>query len=435
MTHDPDSQASDILTGQLPRDRRYLDLLMAAARELYTAVDPEERMRRAVDHAVELTSAGRGILFQQQGEDLVPRVARDVDGRDLPLDVPCTRRAIQTAWATGDLYRRSLDTHDEVFDPDSSLVRLELYSVMAARLDYEGRPLGVLYVDAKMARDPGSEFSEQEERVFRTIAGLVGAALENSRLEQESAHKARIEGALEFAGEMQAALLPQDISAPPGFDMASAWRPCATLSCDYYDVIPRPDGCVALGIGDVTGHSVRHVHHMFTTRALVRSRARDLVEPDALLSYVNTFLRRDMRAGGVFMSLFLGALDPKERTLTYASAGHNAPLLLRADGNLEELHATGPALGIVEDTSYALSEPRPLATGDVLVLYTDGIFEQKNEEGRLYGEERLRESLARCAAGAASAQEITDGLLADLDAFRGAEPQYDDVTALVVRVS
>jgi sigma-B regulation protein RsbU (phosphoserine phosphatase) len=305
---------------------------------------------------------------------------------------------------------------------------------MAVRLDYEGHPLGVLYVDAQVARDPGAEFTEQEGGVLQTLAGLVAAALENTRLEQESAHKARIEGALQFAGEMQAALLPHEIPAPPGFDMASAWRPCAALSCDYYDVVPRPDGCVVLGIGDVTGHSVRHVHHMFTTRALVRSRAADLVGPDRLLSYLNSFLRADMRAGGVFMSLFLGVLDPKDRTLTYASAGHNPPLLLDADGYFEELDATGPALGIVAHAPYTLSEPRPLAAGSVLALYTDGIFEQIDGKRRQYGEERFRESLIRCAPGAASAQAIVDGLLRDLDAFRGAEPQSDDVTALVVLV-
>jgi sigma-B regulation protein RsbU (phosphoserine phosphatase) len=306
---------------------------------------------------------------------------------------------------------------------------------MAARLDYEGRPLGVLYLDAKMARDPGAEFSEREEGVLRTLAGLVAAALENTRLERESAHKQRIEGALDFAGEMQAALLPHEIAAPPGFDMARAWRPCSALSCDYYDVIPRPDGCVALAIGDVTGHSVRHVCHMFTTRALVRSRACEIAAPDALLTYLNRFLHGDMSAVSVFMSFFLGVLDPQERTLTYASAGHNPPLLLRADGHLEQLDATGSALGIEDDATYGLSEPRPLDTGDVLVLYTDGIFEQQDGRGQLYGEERLRESLARRAPGAASAQEITRGLLADVDAFRGDEPQFDDVTALVVRVS
>jgi len=435
MGDDPAGQTPDILTGQLSRDQRYLHLLMAAARELYTAIDPEERMRLALDHAIDLTSAERGILFRQRGESLVPYVARDAQGRDLPLDVPYTRTAVKKAWTSGVLYRRTRDTLRDDESVASSVQALRLHSVMAVRLDYEGHPLGVLYVDAQVPRDPGVDFTEQEGRVLRTLAGLVAAALENTRLEQESAHKARIEGALQFAGEMQAALLPHEIPAPPGFDMASAWRPCIALSCDYYDVVPRPDGCVVLGIGDVTGHSVRHVHHMFTTRALVRSRAADLVGPAALLSYLNTFLRADMRAGGEFMSLFLAVLDPQDRTLTYASAGHNPPLLLHADGRLEELDATGPALGIVAHTPYTLSEPHPLATGDALVLYTDGIFEQMDEARQLYGEERFRESLARRGAGAASAQAIVDGLLEDLDAFRGAKPQSDDVTALVVLVT
>jgi sigma-B regulation protein RsbU (phosphoserine phosphatase) len=435
MSDDPADQPPDILTGQLSRDQRYLHLLMAAARELYTAIDAEGRMRLALDHAIDLTSADRGILFQSKRGSLVPSVARDARGRDLPLDVPHTRTAVREAWSTGELYRRTSDGADEP-DASSSVQALQLQSVMAVRLDYEGHPLGVLYVDAHLARDPGAEFTEQEGRVLQTLAGLVAAALENTRLERESAHKARIEGALQFAGEMQAALLPHEFPTPPGFDMACAWRPCAALSCDYYDVVPRPDGCVVLGIGDVTGHSVRHVHHMFTTRALVRSRAADLVGPATLLSYLNTFLRADMRAaGGVFMSLFLAVLDPQDRTLTYASAGHNPPLLHHADGRLEELDATGPALGIVAHTPYTLSDPHPLAAGDALVLYTDGIFEQMDEGRQLYGEERFRESLARRAPGAASAQAIVDGLLEDLDAFRGAKPQSDDVTALVVLVS
>jgi sigma-B regulation protein RsbU (phosphoserine phosphatase) len=135
------------------------------------------------------------------------------------------------------------------------------------------------------------------------------------------------------------------------------------------------------------------------------------------------------------MSLFLGLLDPARKTLTYASAGHSAPLWLRAGGTIDELPPTGPVLGPFPDATYRARGPVTLARGDAVVLFTDGIYEAQGPSDEMYGEERLQRSLVAHAAKTVNAQALLQGLYADLAAYTGARPLADDATCLVLRVT
>ena len=135
----------------------------------------------------------------------------------------------------------------------------------------------------------------------------------------------------------------------------------------------------------------------------------------------------------MFVTLFYGLLVKSPRSLSFVNAGHNAPLLFRSGpGSVEELHATGPALGITGRGRYR-EYAVPLAPGDLLVLYTDGITEAVNAGGEEYGTDRLTETVRQNASR--TPQEITDAVIAGVTAFAGSEPQADDITIMVIRVA
>jgi sigma-B regulation protein RsbU (phosphoserine phosphatase) len=138
-------------------------------------------------------------------------------------------------------------------------------------------------------------------------------------------------------------------------------------------------------------------------------------------------------SAATFMSLFLAVLDPTTGSLLYASAGHNPPLLHRAGGGIEELERTGPILGAMPGVQFRASAPIQLAPGDVLTLYTDGIYEARDGRDEMYGEDRFTASLERQASAGLDAKGILAGLLEDLDGFRGPQPLEDDITCLVVK--
>jgi len=426
----------DFTTGDLPRDRANLRVVMETVGELYGLLDVGERMRRAVDRALVLTGAERGILLLDSDRDgdgvPAPYVARDREGRDLdPATLKFSRTAVKTARESGKLYRNIMPADEVEQDLTKSVIDLSLLSVMAAPLDYEDRHLGILYLDATFR--PDTPFTEMEEKVFRTLGGLIAAALENARLERVRAEKDRMERQIQNARDVQLRLVPRELPHAAGVDLAGLGRVCEAMSGDYYDAIPCQDGSLGLVVGDVSGHGISQALYMAMTRALMHLLLEQSDDPGATLDRLNVFLEADMPAG-MFMSLFLGRYEPGSRRFVYASGGHNPPLLWRKGEDLTDLDPTGPVLGMFPDVTFKASSPLRLASGDVLLLYTDGLTEARAPDHEMYGEERLRASFDEHARRGHGAEIILGGVIGDLDRFRGDRPLEDDITALVLKV-
>ena len=151
--------------------------------------------------------------------------------------------------------------------------------------------------------------------------------------------------------------------------------------------------------------------------------------PDIVAARVNDFLHKSVEPGR-FVTAFLGFLDAVTGRFVYVNAGHNPPVLLRADGTIERLEEGGLILGIMPDTPFTRGEAT-LAPGDLLVLYTDGVTEGANATNEQFGEERLFASLR--AAGTASAHEIAHAIVREVRAFEGETGPADDITVLVAR--
>jgi NarL family two-component system response regulator LiaR len=266
-----------------------------------------------------------------------------------------------------------------------------------------------------MAQPPVEPSSEHELEALRLIAA------DHQKVGQE----------LALAGEIQASFLPEVLPDVPGWQLAARLEPARETAGDFYDLIPLPNGRLGILVADVADKGMGAALYMALSRTLIRTFAAEYhTRPDLVLGAVNGRILMDTRAN-LFVTVFYGILDPISGTLTYCNAGHNPPYLLNAEDrdSVQELGRTGIPLGIFEDVTWQQGAV-PLAPGDVLVLYTDGITEAQDRREMFFGQERLLE-IAQANLGR-SAREIQDVLIAEVHKFVGDVPQFDDITLMVV---
>jgi phosphoserine phosphatase RsbU/P len=198
---------------------------------------------------------------------------------------------------------------------------------------------------------------------------------------------------LQRAREIQENLLPKSIPQIPGFQIAGTWEPAKAVGGDYYDVIQLTDSKAALCIADVSGKGISAALLMANVQAAVRAFATESVSPAEVCGRLNSVLCTNT-ATEKFVTLFYSVLDAKHGILQFTNAGHLRPIVISHDGSVARLENDGALLGIFPDWRYEVSTVR-LATGDTLVLFTDGITEAEAANGEEFGEERLIDWLVR----------------------------------------
>lgn len=241
---------------------------------------------------------------------------------------------------------------------------------------------------------------------------------------------------LAIAAEIQQSFLPDTIAQIEGYDIAAKSVMAKEVGGDFFDVIPLevvPIGKGQLGImiADVSGKGIPAALFMALSRIVVRVNATWYGRrPAAAIRDANTIISNDSRSG-MFVTLFYGFLDSTSRTLTYVNAGHNPPIHYHAaDGTLNELAATGIAMGAMDDAEYT-QEVVQIATGDIIVLYTDGITEAENAQLEMFGVERLEKTIL--AGAQLPSKDLSAEILEAVKIFTGGHPQSDDITLMVIR--
>lgn len=230
------------------------------------------------------------------------------------------------------------------------------------------------------------------------------------------------------AADVQHFLLPVARPRSRRFDFAAAYQPCHVLSGDFYDVFDV-GGSVCFALGDVSGKGVCAALLMASLRACIRAHAADLGDLKQIMQRVNADFARDTRPTQ-FATLFLGLLDEAQCQLSYCSAGHEPPVLVR-EGQSIVLEGGGMALGIDSDEAYDVNVIR-LAPGDILAVFTDGITEARDAGDMFYGRERAQAFLGRTRRR--SAAKVCDDLLRQVAWFVGGAPQADDIAILTLRI-
>ena len=278
-------------------------------------------------------------------------------------------------------------------------------------------------------------------RLLETLAKQVAAGREKreSRKRAAAESEARQELLLQLqrqeqevidARAIQQGLLPKEIAQLPGYEITGAWQSALTVGGDYFDILPFGEEAVGLCIADVAGKGLPAALLMSNLQAAVRGLASLSLPADGLCARLNSLLCRNMTHDR-FITFFYAELEGPARRLRYSSAGHNPPFLLRRDGSHERLREGGCVLGVFPEQKFDLGTVQ-LASGDRVILYTDGVTEANSLEGEEFGEQRLLRLLEQ--AHAATAAELRDKILGEVAEFSGGH-WHDDATLLVVAVA
>lgn len=251
-------------------------------------------------------------------------------------------------------------------------------------------------------------------------------------LAEARATQARIDNELKIARTIQASFLPRDLAeltGVSGLALAAWFQPAREVGGDLYNGFWLDDQRLFLCIGDVAGKGVPAALMMAVTTTLMKSVAASVPDPAEMLRRVNHELCA-INEELLFVSLFAAVLTPETGELICGNAGHNPPLLLRADGTVQWVKVTpGLVMGIEPEFTYAMSSFQ-LARGDTLLLYTDGLTEAMNPAGECFGTERLL--AVGCASGNDNPWQLTQRIVAAVAAYVGSAEQSDDLTLLAV---
>ena len=235
---------------------------------------------------------------------------------------------------------------------------------------------------------------------------------------------------IELAADVQRNLLARNRPPQDQWDIAARTYPLNTVGGDYYDFLPVGDGRLGVVIADVAGKGLPAAMLMPAVKIALRAITGQKDRIDNALGDLNqNFYQACDRAN--YTTLFFCTLEPKSRVLRYSNGGHNPALLLRKSGSLEWLADGGTPIGLLPDVRYETFEV-PIESGDVLVLYTDGVTEAENTAGEQFGEDRLAATLKTYRD--ASAKAIVAQIKTAVDQFRHGAALVDDLTLIVIKL-
>jgi sigma-B regulation protein RsbU (phosphoserine phosphatase) len=244
----------------------------------------------------------------------------------------------------------------------------------------------------------------------------------------------RMQQSLNLAKEVQQRLLPQSAPRLPGWDIAGTSIYCDETGGDYYDYMDAGDGRLAVVVGDVSGHGLPAALLMATARSLLRQRVRLPGSIPDVLTDVNHLLVGDVGASGQFMTLFFLSLAPGEKCVHWMRAGHDPAVLYDPSTDaFSELKGEGIALGVDGEWRYRLHATCNLADEQIILVYTDGLHEARDEIGEMFGKDRLLKTVRSHAGRTASG--ILEAVMSELRQFQGRRAAEDDVTLVVVKAA
>jgi len=384
-----------------------------------------ELYQKIVDLVGESLEAERATLLFPEGDDeLLPGaiyVSEGQSGDEILVSRSIAQRVIQDRHAilVADAQ------HDARFQEQKSVILQRIQSALCVPLWDDHEVIGLLYADK---RSPIAPFEEDDLRLLTLIGHLAAVKVRETQAQEELRRRQQIEEELKNAAKIQEQLLPAEPLVGGGCEIAGRNIPCLGVGGDYFDYLTGEDGRITLALGDVSGKGMSAALLMASLHANVHACAGTGCDLPQMSVTLNRAMHRSTQ-GRRFVTLFLARFDPDSGRLRYVNAGHNYPLLLRAAGEVEELSTGGLMLGAFPEAEYEMKETE-LSSGDVLLVYSDGVTEAEAGTEEFYEEERLLAFLRehRDLAPEALAEAIID----EIRRFSAPEAPGDDVTVLVL---
>ena len=390
----------------------YPEALKAISAETLGANDLGAFLGSAAEKIQRALQNGAVVIFVQRHDELV--AAAKVGVAD---SVVGTVRMARAPFVP--LLDRPFDPRAQALPDDAAAALKRIEAVLIVPINTPGTPAnGFIALAAKLTR---ADFDAEDIAFLRSVADQIDIGLDRIRQQREEADYEQARG-------IQQSLLPREMPRVPGLELSGIWQPARTMGGDYYDLLQLGEHEIAVCIGDVAGKGMPAALLMSGLQAAVRASASD--SPRDLCERVRRVVVSSL-SGGRFVTFFYATIDTAAMRLRWCNAGHNAPVLARADGTTVRLAEGGPAFSrLFRDDRYEEKEIA-IGAGDRLVLFTDGVSEAAGGDGEMFGEGRLEELIAgRRELGA---RELQNHIVDAATAHSGGELD-DDLTLVVVAI-
>ncbi len=405
----------------------YLELLAVIGQDFATSLDVDRTLKRALNHIMTYLDAEAASVFLLENDDteLVCRVCvGPVDITGIRLDH--NQGIVGQSIADSDVIMvRDARADPRFSDKVDAQTGFTTRSILSAPLTVKERKLGALELINKRSGD--GLFDEADRQVLRALAASAAMAINNARMTLALVDQERLRRELDLTAELQRALLPE--RRPGSFPVHGINLPARQISGDFYDFFALPDGRICFNLGDVSGKGINASLMMAKTISLYRCLGKSIHSPGRLMGVINTEIS-ETATRGMFVTMVGGIYDPKTDTVCLANAGHEPPILMRADGAVDEFPAEAPPLGIsaaiFPDARYP--EVTIGLDGGGLYIFTDGVTEGRVDGDNMLGLEGLTALLREHAK--LSPPDRLDRIVGP---FRHVDqPLHDDLTVLVV---
>jgi serine phosphatase RsbU (regulator of sigma subunit) len=420
---------TEFLKGQFSSRNDLLGLISKVGVALLGSSGVKDTLNQVATLVFEAVPADRCVIMLRdtnQPEEMKIMVARDRGSEEQLQEVRISRTVMDEVLKNG----KSVLTADAQHDPRfaSQTIALQgIRSVLAVPLSVDERNVfGLIYADSPTWE---TTFTEEHLNILTTLASVASIRVENATLLEERFQRERMERELELATEIQQRFQP---SAPPqidGYEFQGISFSCYEIGGDYYDFIRKPNGKMVVALGDVSGKGTAAALLMSSLHAAIHAQVVAQTTLDETITSVNEYLAENTPANR-FVTLFAAELEPDTGKLRYINAGHNPPLVGRIDGSVEQLPSGGLPLGIMGSAQYDAGEFE-LNSGEVLVVYSDGVSEAVNLREEEFGIDRLTEVIRKNRN--ASAAGIRDKVESALSTFTETAPANDDITLVIVK--
>ena len=412
-----------------------IDLLYAISEILGQTVRLDEATRTIVREVSTVVGAKRAsIMVHDTGAD----VLRTVAARGFGVDGLSPVRVDDECSVAAKVYR---EQRTIVHDPEEMA---ELSGECGNERGYKGQaylsvpicygapglPVRCIGVINLTDRIGGDRFTHSDLKLVAAVANQIGAAVENARLIERDLHQQQVRREMELAHDLQLKLLPSPSVLHGDAEVAARCLPAESVGGDFYTFTRLGRGRVGVMLGDVASHGFSAALVMALVLSAAGIHAAASVTPDETLSALLDSLSNELAETEMYFSVFYGVLDPLAGRLSYASAGHPYAFRVPRFGDPERLETTAPPLGLATPGSIQRKQV-PWSVGqDLLVLWTDGMVDARNEADEPFGDRRLLDEV--CAHRNDHPEQIVQAVLAKAEEF-GSRP-IDDRTLLVLRI-
>ena len=346
---------------------------------------------------------------------------------------------LDNVWKSGDLY---LCPMPDPRIPPSEWIGLECQPykdlanaassplgdwLLAYPLTLQGMVMGILLVREK---NTSPVFWEKRLEMIHGIAQQVSMVIQNDLFKQEMVKNERMDREIQLARQIQETFLPNSLPRLEGWELDLRWETAREVGGDFYDIFMLDDNRLGMVIADVSDKGMPAALYMTVARTLIRAYAASGNSPARVLEEVNDLLVNDSPES-MFITVVYAMLDLQHGQLTYANAGHNRPLLYRQTTHqVEQLPKGGLAMGILKEQEL-VDHTIDIASGDVLILFTDGVTDILSPQTESFGDERLRLVIEH--NGQEDVETILENLDDALSDFRQGTRQFDDITLVALR--